>query len=74
MKKNCEGAKGLGLEMEMEIVHFALKMRWLKAQQLATIFEMENGKSRKLKHRSEWNKLKRLKWNLLDLYTFNLHS
>lgn len=69
--------------MFLQIVHFALKMLSLKAQQLAKIFDMQNGKRRrkaKAKGKESYTtcpaqrKLKRLKWNLLDLYTFNLHS
>lgn len=49
-KENEEEVHGRG--MFLQIVHFALKMLSLKAQQLATIFDMQNGK-RKVKAKAK---------------------
>jgi len=48
-----------------------------KSSTISNNFEMQNGKRKaKMKKQLKWpaSKLKQLKWNLLDLYTFNLHS
>lgn len=63
----CLFAENLIKRLRKEMAHFALKIRCLKAQQLATISECKCRGGKRVK-------LKQLKWNLLDLYTFNLHS